>query len=140
MKPLEIIQELKAKHLKELELGLKFKAKGKLSDEARALMKVNEPVLIEHFVVEAYKADTGRKYLAELGMTPLNLDDIRLAIREIDKGDSVMRCYFGRWINNPTLYQGKLIECLEVARKGQQITNKDGDPKASKITTLKEVA
>lgn len=139
MKPHKIIQELKTKHLKELGLGLKFKAKGKLSDEARALMKTNKQALIEYFVIELYKADKRRKYLAELGTQPLNLTDIRLAIKTIDSGDVAMECYFKRWINNPTLYQGKLIECLEVVRREAKVSS-SSNFKLAELTTLEEVA
>ena len=134
MEPHKIIQELKAKYLKELGLGLKFKAKGKLSEEARALMKADERALIEHLITKAYETTSELKHRAEAGMTPITLEDLALAVKVACNGDLVMKEYLVRWANNPTLYKRKLLECLAIAHKEQQTTNKESDSKVSELT------
>ena len=105
--------------MKELGLGLKFKAKGKLNDEARELMKAHEQPLLDHLVTEAYEAANKLKHRAEAGTTPITFDDLVLSVKVACNGDLAMKDYFVRWVNNPTLYKRKWLEQVELARKAQ---------------------
>jgi len=69
----------------------------------------NQEELISELIVKRNQA----RFRDELASEPLTLDQINIALEMVKEGDLSMKCYLGRWVNNPTLYQNKVVELLD---------------------------
>lgn len=72
-------------------------------------LKKNQDELIDALIVERNE----KKHRFELSGEPLTLDQIRTALDMAKDGNQEMKSYLSRWVNNPTLYQAKVLELLK---------------------------
>ena len=96
----------------ELELVVAFSEKStkEPTDTAKQLLQMYKKEIFDYILQETKGKDL---HLLGVNHHPLELHHIRRCIQLIDDGNAEVKAHFTRWINNPILYQTKLIKCLK---------------------------